>query len=49
MYTTDIDALQQLPEGRATGLDFDWEDVIYQTNRVDCTITCNVTNINAVG
>lgn len=48
MYTTDIDALQQLPEGQAAGLDFDWEDVVYQTNRVDCYVTCNITNINSV-
>ncbi|MCE0763939.1 hypothetical protein LWC35_13610 [Pseudonocardia kujensis] len=48
MYTTHTDALQELPEGQATGLYFDWEDVIYQTNDVDCHFTCNLTAVNNV-
>ncbi|MCE3553036.1 hypothetical protein LWC33_16425 [Pseudonocardia sp. RS11V-5] len=48
MYTTHIDALQELPEGPTTGLDIDWTQIIYQTNDVDCKVTCNVTAVNVV-
>ncbi|GAA4693728.1 hypothetical protein GCM10023215_34020 [Pseudonocardia yuanmonensis] len=49
MHTTDIDALQQLPEGQATGLYYDWEDVNFQANFNNCYVTCNITQVNANG
>jgi|tagenome__1003787_1003787.scaffolds.fasta_scaffold11574721_1 hypothetical protein len=45
--TRDINALQELPEGPTTGLNYgDWQDFTYQVNVNDCYYTCNVTQIN---
>jgi hypothetical protein len=49
MHTTNIDALQQLPEGQATSLYYDVDITIYQVTYADCEGTCNVTQVAVVG